>query len=311
MKRWLENPLLRYQLFGFALHRWKRQPWLYGAVAVGVGLTYLLVFQLVVFTQAPFSFALQLCLFVMCLTAPLMAYNLFSIEYEKQTWESLALTRLTAREILWGKWGAALARVALLTLLALPLLIANRELHIDPFSPSRGRFTTILEPTYHLYVFVAGISLLCSWGVLLVSLGMWLSFVLKRTLTTASTLYAGQVFVLLLMPILYLIFSEGETGTQLISTVASYKDSLSWWLYSLLTAEVILYLNPFWAANELTAIYWANSKWEASGWIRVDPSYAEGLIYLNWGFAQSALYLALALLFAGLTYRKLKYAWRK
>ena len=308
MKRRPENPLLRYQLFGFTLNRWKRQPWLYGAVAIGGGLTYLLVLLLVAFSNASFPVALQLCLFAMCLAAPLMAYHLFSTEYEKQTWEPLALTRLTAWEILWGKWAAALARVALLTLLALPILFINEDLHIDLVSPFRGRFITIFEPTHALYVFVAGVSLLFCWGVLLVSLGMWLSFLLKRTLTTASALYAGQVFALALMPTLYLIFSEGETGSQLIATIRSYREGFAWWGYSLFTAQAILALNPFWAANELNAIY---RGWETTIWNRTDPLYPEGLIYLNWGFAQSAIYLALALLFAGLTYRRLKHAWRK
>lgn len=308
MRRRPENPLLRYQLFGFTLNRWKRQPWLYGGVAVGGGLTYLLVLLLFISEDAPYIVALQLCLFVMCLAAPLMAYHLFSTEYEKQTWESLALTRLTAWEILWGKWGAALARVALLTLLALPILFFNEDLHINLVSPFRGRFITTLEPTHDLYVLAAGVSLLFCWGVLLVSLGMWLSFLLKRTLTTASALYAGQVFALALMPILYLMFSEGETGTQRISTITNYWEGFAWWGYSLFTAQAILALNPFWAAEELNAIYHA---WETTSWNGTGPLYPEGLIYLNWGFAQSAIYLALALLFAGLTYRRLKHVWRK
>ncbi|GEM_PF-990222 len=309
MKRWLENPLLRYQLFGFTVNRWKRQPLLYGAVAVGVGLTYLMVYQLVAFNQTSFAAALNLCLFVMCLTAPLMAYNLFSLEYEKQTWESLALTRLTAREILWGKFGAALARVGILTLLALPILLTTIELDIYIFDSRRGRIPTVLESTTNLYVLTAGVSLLFSWGALLVSLGMWLSFYLKRTLSTASTLYAGQVFALALMPMLYLTFSAGETGSELIGAITSYWEGFAWWVASLFTARVILYLNPFWATTELNAILPPRYTWWDGGWD--GSTYAEGLFYLNWGFAQSVAYLALALLFAGLTYRGLKHAWRK
>ncbi len=120
MRALRENPLLRYHLLGATRHRWRRQPWLYGAAALGIGLVYLLVLQLTVFSEASIFATLGLALFVMCIAAPLMAYNLFSLEYEKQTWESLALTRLTAPEIFWGKYGAALARVALTTLLFAP-----------------------------------------------------------------------------------------------------------------------------------------------------------------------------------------------
>ncbi|MCX7924599.1 MAG: hypothetical protein N2554_02165 [Fimbriimonadales bacterium] len=310
MKLRTENPLLRYQLFGFTVNRWKRQPWLYGAVAVGVGLTYLLVFQLVAFNQSSFSAALNLCLFIMCLTAPLMAYNLFSLEYEKQTWESLALTRLTAKEILWGKWGAALARVGILTLLALPMLLTTANLDIYVSGSLRGKYPTVLEPTTNLYPFTAGVFVLFSWGALIVSLGMWLSFRLKRTLSTASTLYAGQVFALALLPMLYLTFSIWETGSEFISAIGSYWEGFAWWLYSLFTARAILYLNPFWTAAELQRLFLQHhSNWWLPSW--EDQAYEEGLLYLNWGFAQGFTYLALALLFAGLTYRGLKYAWRK
>ncbi len=308
MKRWMENPLLRYQLFGFTVNRWKRQPLLYGVIAGGVGLTYLLVYQLVAFNQIPFAAALNLCLLVMCLVAPLMAYNLFSLEYEKQTWESLALTRLTAREILWGKLGAALARVGILTLLALPILLTTVELDIYIFDSRSGRIPTVLESTTNLYVLTAGMSLLFSWGALIVALGMWLSFYLKRTLSTASTLYAGQVFALALMPMLYLTFSTGETGNEFIGAITSYWEGFVWWIASLFTARVILYLNPFWAANELNAVLPSSYTWRDGGG---SYTYSEGLIYLNWGFSQSITYLALALLFAGLTHRGLKHAWRK
>jgi hypothetical protein len=127
MRALRENPLLRYHLLGATRHRWRRQPWLYGAAVLGIGLVYLLVLQLTVYSEAGIDATLGLALFVMCLAAPLMAYNLFSLEYEKQTWESLALTRLTAREIFWGKYGAALARVALTTLLFAPFLLTTHR----------------------------------------------------------------------------------------------------------------------------------------------------------------------------------------
>lgn len=294
MKRWSENPLLYYQLYGLTRNRWKRQPLLYGAAAFGIALAYLLLFQLVSFSETGFVGTLILCLFVMCLSAPLMAYNLFSLEYEKQTWEALALTRLTAKEILWGKWGTALIRVAGLTVLALPLLLLTISLEDDT------------EPALRLYIFGTGVSVLFGWGALIVSLGMWLSFKLRRTLTTASALYAGQVFALLLLPMLLLIFGGGEflTVTEFISAVQSYWEGIVWWIASFFNARAIVFLNPFYAVYQLDFI---GSK----GLFLTGENHGLGLRYMGWGFAQGGIYLALALLFAGLTYRGLKHAWRK
>lgn len=294
MKWWLENPLLKYQLYGLTRNRWKRQPLLYGTIVVSIALIYLLLFQLLLFTEAGFVATLVLCLFLMSLSAPLMSYNLFSLEYEKQTWEALALTRLTAKEILWGKWGTALARVAGLTGLMLPLLLLSirTEDHAE-------RATT-------LYLFGAGMSLLWGWGMLIVSLGMWLSFKLRRTLTTASALYAGQVFALVLLPLLFLIFAREDLLTEFISGIQSYWDGISYWIVSFFSARAILLLNPFWAASQLSFVGWDNPFWFSS-----NQAYGLGLRYMGWGFVQGGIYLVLALLFAGLTYQGLKYAWRK
>ncbi|MCS7301566.1 MAG: hypothetical protein NZ556_08455 [Fimbriimonadales bacterium] len=310
MKKPLENPLLYYQLLGYTRNRWKRQPLLYGAVAVAIGLTYLLVFQLVVVNAAQLSWTLNLCLSVMCLTAPLMAYNLFSLEYEKQTWESLALTRLTAKEILWGKWGAALARVGILTLFALPLLLTTLDLGLYPFESEVGRFFTLIEPSANLYVLVASLLLLFGWGALVVSVGMWLSLKLKRTLSTASALYAGQVFLLLLLPMLYFIFSQGgATRFEMMMQVQSVWDGFLWWVAALFRAHTVVDLNPFVVSFELDVLT-LETTWRYS-WGSQSQSYDYALYYLGWGIAQSAIYLALAGLFAGLTYNGLKFAWRK
>ena len=290
MRALRENPLLRYHLLGATRHRWRRQPWLYGAAVLGIGLVYLLVLQLTVFNEASIFATLGLALFVMCIAAPLMAYNLFSLEYEKQTWESLALTRLTAREIFWGKYGAALARVALTTLLFAPFLLTTHSA------------TT--------YVITAAFTALFSWGALLVSVGLWLSFKLKRTLTTAATLYAGQVFVLMLFPFLYALFSGGEMGPgqSAIEWVQNYRDGFLAWVISLLNGSLIIYANPFYASAQLEYMaavpaWW----WNAEGW----DAYVNGLRYMLWGFAQSAMYLGLATLFAGFAYRGVKISWRK
>ncbi len=296
-----ENPLLRYQMFGFTVNRWKRQPLLYGAVFGGVALVYLMVYQLLRYNEVGIGSSLGLALFFMCLAAPLMAYNLFSLEYERHTWESLALTRLTAKEILWGKWGAALARVAVLTLLFIPILLASYGASGSIFVPPSR------TGQYDNYTFFAAIAVLFSWGALLVSLGMWLSFKLKRTLSTASALYAGQVFVLLLLPSLYSIFSyDYDYNFDLLMGINSYADGFAWWVVTLLHPRALLYLNPIYVSSGL------GSMVDVETWRYADyQSRAIGLYYVGWGFAHSLIYQGLAALFAGFTYRGLKIAWRK
>lgn len=301
-----ENPLLHYHLLGFTVNRWKRQPVLYGAVAVGIGLTYLLVFQMFRTNEASLEATLNLSLFVMCLTAPLMAYNSFSLEYEKGTWESLALTRLTAGEILWGKWGAALARVTLLTLLLTPMLFIATDLKLKSDGPLLGRFATVVEPTYELYKFVLSVALLFSWGALLVSLGVWLSFKLRRTISTASALYAGQLFALALLPTLFLIF-EIDTRYSIqdsLSSVNSFRDGFYWWLIAAFSPIIVFYLNPFYTASMLDNIVFR----QYYSYEYVDTMQ---YIYVGWGLTQSVIYLSWAIFFAGIAYRGVKTKWRK
>jgi ABC-type transport system involved in cytochrome c biogenesis permease component len=288
MRALRENPLLRYHLLGATRHRWRRQPWLYGAAVLGIGLVYLLVLQLTVYSEAGIDATLGLALFVMCIAAPLMAYNMFSSEYEKQTWESLALTRLTAPEIFWGKYGAALARVALTTLLFAPFLLTTHRANT--------------------YTIAAAFAVLFGWGALLVSVGVWLSFKLKRTLTTASVLYAGQVFVLLLFPLLYLLFSDGTVDKQILHAAENYEEGFYTWIIILFNGTFIIFLNPFYVASQLERLgvppvwWWGADEWDG---------YATGLHYMLWGFAQGGMYLGLGALFAGFTLRGIKYSWRK
>ncbi|MCS6918745.1 MAG: ABC transporter permease [Fimbriimonadales bacterium] len=296
-----ENPLLWYQLFGFTRNRWKRQPLLYGAAAVGCGLVYLLVYQLFTYADSALEVTLSLTMFFMCLTAPLMAYNLFSLEYEKQTWESLALTRLTAHEILWGKWGAALARVGMLVIIFVPLLLSAYTSRDTLYGIRRA------PSEFSSYTFLVSLMLLFSWGALLVSLGMWLSFKLKRTISTASTLYAGQVFALVLLPTLYTIFSGGSSHyDDALMGLNSFWDGFAWWIATLFSPRALYYLNPFFVSTELGALVYYDS-WRYGDTL----SRATGLYYLGWGYTQSLIYLSLAALFAGFTYRGLKIAWRK
>jgi hypothetical protein len=159
------------------------------------------------------------------------------------------------------------------------------------------------------YIIAAAFAVLFGWGMLLVSVGMWLSFKLKRTLSTAATLYAGQVFVLLLFPFLYLLFSGGsDPSTSTIEGVQSYRDGMLAWVASLFEGTLIIFANPFYLASQLNDLsvspswWWGSTDWDA---------YVNGLRYMLWGFAQSAMYLGLGAMFAGFAYRGVKISWRK
>ncbi len=76
----------------------------------------------------------------------------------------------------------------------------------------------------------------------------------------------------------------------------------------LLTGSAIFFLNPFYMASELRYLDMPFDWWWGLE-NRVD--YIDALSYMLWGYAQAGVYLALAWLFAGLTYRGLKFSWRK
>lgn len=62
-------------------------------------------------------------LVLIVLLGPLLASASIIKEREQRTWESLALTRLLGREIILGKWLAAMLPVCLLIVAAMPLML--------------------------------------------------------------------------------------------------------------------------------------------------------------------------------------------
>jgi ABC-type transport system involved in multi-copper enzyme maturation permease subunit len=62
-------------------------------------------------------------MFLICLFAPAGSAKSITQERERQTWEALALTRLSAAQVLLGKWLAHVAAFSLLPLVLLPLAL--------------------------------------------------------------------------------------------------------------------------------------------------------------------------------------------
>lgn len=65
----------------------------------------------------------RLLLVLIVTLGPVLASTAIMKEREQRTWESLALTLLTARQIIFGKWLASLVPLCLLILAAMPLLL--------------------------------------------------------------------------------------------------------------------------------------------------------------------------------------------
>jgi ABC-type transport system involved in multi-copper enzyme maturation permease subunit len=278
MRQQQENPVFWYHLVGQSRNRWRKQRTLMLVGGVFFAITYLyLLSQIFTYSLVPAAVFL-LGLFLMCLLVPLSSYSLFSTEYEKATWESLAITRLTASEIVFGKWFSRVLGVFVLVALLIPPLLSAWSMEYSP-----APFRNVL----------AAIWLLTGWGVLLVSLGMWLSLRLRNSIVTASLLYSIQVFLLLFLPILVqllfalaMIDSPGrmESLTWEMERKGSLRAALWDWLTLLFNWRAIYQLNPFIAAIELLDMGSTSTLPHLYGW-------AQGVYY--WLFSGWLYFLTL------------------
>ncbi len=285
-----ENPLIWYHLISSTRHRFTRLRVVYYAIGVVLLLVYLTTLLGIVNLRLGITETLFLILLVVCLITPLFSYNLFSSEYEKATWEFLALTRLTAKEILLGKWGVGVVRLAALLTVLFPL----------------GLISSAQMPASHAFMMHLFLGMLCigCWGVLILSVGLWVSLRWRNTVLSASILYALQVLVLLLFPSLVsiLTYEPGMENLFWVMLQGGFPDFASralFWLTSLVNGQCFIWLNPFYTLGELGAMFGRSDE------------IAEGLIAVGWGWVQSGFYLLLAAGFLWLTYNGVKKHWRK
>jgi ABC-type transport system involved in multi-copper enzyme maturation permease subunit len=108
------------------------------------------------------NLAIYSSLVVICLFAPMDTAKSISQERERGTWETLALTRLSAAQVLIGKWSAQTAAIAWVPVGLLPFLIASGAATRD-----FNVWTTLAIFAYLILncVFFVGIGLVCSFGV--------------------------------------------------------------------------------------------------------------------------------------------------
>lgn len=281
-----ENPVFWYHLTGQSRYRWRKQKALTLITGALVALIYLYLLSQTIKYEIETVVVQTLGLLLVCLLIPLGSYSLFSMEYEKATWESLAITRLTVDEIVFGKWFSRVLGALIVTLLIAPIsLIAWFQEKQNPilFSDWLGAMWMLL-----------------GWGVLLVSLGMWLSLRLRHSIASASLLYGIQVFALLFLPLLVtLLMSLAAMDARIdpltfeVGEDPSLLKSLWFWLTLPFDWRVIFLLNPFIATPQL---------------LYDRPNESLPLLY---GWAQGCYYWLFAGLFYWLTRRGVQHFWRK
>jgi ABC-type transport system involved in multi-copper enzyme maturation permease subunit len=113
-------------------------------------------------------------LVLIVLLAPALSSTAITQEREQQTWEALTTTRLTAGEVLLGKWLARQMPLGLLALIALPLLIG-----------------CMIRGAVGLPLTLAALLFLALTTGLFGALGLTCSFLVRRTsMATAAALSA-------------------------------------------------------------------------------------------------------------------------
>lgn len=142
----------------------------------------------------PFLVIALECL-VLWLVAPLITYSLFASEFEKATWDMLVLTRLTASQIVMGKFLSSLLISLFIAVLFLPLL------WVGALRECQG------TPALKFFVWMLKTELvIVAWTILLIAVTLWLSYWIKRSMVAAAITFAGQVFVLFILPMLWVLF---------------------------------------------------------------------------------------------------------
>ena len=246
---WRENPVFWYHLLGQSRYRWRKQRVLTLIAGALIGLIYLYLLQQVMEYEVEPSLIQILGLLLICLLIPLGSYSLFSTEYEKATWESLAITRLTVDQIVFGKWFSRALGVLVVVLIMTPLSFLA---WLKSFRVEAG-FVGWLGAQW----------LLLSWGILLVSLGMWLSFRVRHSIASAALLYGIQVFLLLFLPLLVMALISLATVDIYIEDPFKYRleDEPSWgdrlwfWLSLPFDWRCVFWLNPFVALQPILTTY--------------------------------------------------------
>lgn len=194
-RKWVaENPVFRYHFLGQTRMLARRPVWQVGLIAT---IFIALYFWFLIQTQRhglPIVVLVLECL-ALWLVSPLMTHSLFAAEFEKATWDMLILTRLTASQIVMGKF---LSRLAILLFLAFCFMV--------PLWIGMTREYQMLPHTHIALLLLKTQLVVIGWSILLIAATLWLSYWLKRGMVAAAAAFAGQVLALFILPILWGIF---------------------------------------------------------------------------------------------------------
>lgn len=221
-QRWItENPVFRYHLLEQTRPIVMRPLWQVLLITMSFAILYFwLAYQVVANALPELVSALEA--FALWLLAPLITHSLFAMEFEKATWDMLVLTRLTAGQIVMGKFLSRLVLLLFFAFLFTPLLWVG----------DNRKFSSML---------LWGLKVqwvILSWAILVSAVTLWLSYYVRRGMVAASAAFAGQVFVLIVLPAfwsLFLILLQITNGPDLsylrLETLGSFTWFFTWsWL---------------------------------------------------------------------------------
>jgi len=208
-QKWVAaNPIFRYHFLGQTKSLARRPLW--QVLLIAACFTILYAWFLAQSYRYGFpDLTLGLECLALWLVAPLITHSLFAAEFEKATWDMLILTRLSAGQIVMGKFLSRLAILLVLALLFIPPLLvgAARE-----FRAHEDEVVSFLLKSQMVAV---------GWSVLLVAVTLWLSYRLKRGMVAAAVALAGQIFVLFVLPVFWAFLMS-------LFKVPGFDDPMYW-----------------------------------------------------------------------------------
>lgn len=178
------------------------------------------------FGKALFASSFFLLLVLLSFIAPAFGSGAIVGEKERQTYDTLLITKLGASQIIWGKVGSILLLLLLFIALALP--IQSMALFFGGVSSAE-----LLIATFALIASVFALS----------ALGIYISTLVRSTTLAVTISYVILVPMIYGMPILILFLSESATGRLLSGSTSQLVQQLYW--YTLL---FLMSINPFWSA---------------------------------------------------------------
>lgn len=287
-QKWVvSNPVFRYHFLGQTKMMVRRPAWLVLLISAIFLSIYIWLLHQAYQNGVPSLTAGLECL-ALWLIAPLMTHSLFAAEFEKATWDMLVLTRLTAGQIVMGKF---LSRLVVLLFAAILFVIPLWIGAVQDYQTLSGVqiFVWLMKTQF----------VIVGWAILLVAVTLWLSYWLKRGMVAAAVAFAGQVFVLFIVPILWGLFSALFIASERASFDPLYfgfgqEEWLKYgWMFDIRFA--VWFYNP---AIALTVVFALLSEMRAE-----QP--------ILWGFWQGLIYLLLAGLIVALLTKSVAKATRK